>query len=114
MANAEETARGNGKKPRSRGTGSSSPATPGRLSGAFGGTDTQTMEWADIEPRYIAWVLSAITALGGAVTYGRSRDSGALMVTLLLDGERETKWISPRDDPEAVLTEIAERLETAR
>jgi hypothetical protein len=36
------------------------------------------------------------------------------MVTLLLDGERETKWISPRDTPEDVLTQIAERLEAIR
>lgn len=111
MANAEETARGNGKKLRSRRTGSSAVPGQGRLSGAFGGTDTPAMDWADVEPRYIAWVLTAVTTLGGAVTYGRSRDSGALMVTLLLDGERETKWISPRDAPEDVLTEIAERLQ---
>lgn len=111
MATAEENARGNGKKPRSRRTGGGGDTRPGRLSGAFGGSDAPEMEWADVEPRYVAWVLTAVTALGGAVTYGRSRDSGALMVTLLLDGERETKWISPRDTPEDVLTEIAERLQ---
>lgn len=114
MATAEENARGNAKKSRSgRTSGSTQPGT-GRLSGAFGGSDTAQMDWADIDPRYVMWVLAAITALGGAVTYGRSRDGGALMVALLLDGERETKWISPRDAPDAVLTAIAERLEALR
>lgn len=114
MPTAEENARGNGKKPRSRRTGSSTGEGSGRLSGAFGGTDAPTLDWADVDTRHIAWVLCAVTTLGGAVTYGRSRDNGALMVTLLLDGERETKWISPRDTPEDVLTQIAERLEAIR
>lgn len=114
MASAEENARGNSKKSGSRRAGRDGAAGAGRLSRAFGQDDAPTMDWADVDPRHIMWVLTAITAVGGAITYGRSRDGGSLMVALLLDGERETKWISPRDEPEAILTAIAERLESLR
>lgn len=114
MATAEENARGNARKPRRGGTNGGSENKTGRLGQAFSTGNAPQMDWADVDPRHIVWVLVAVTALGGAVTFGRSRDCGALMVALLLDGERETKWISPRDAPEDVLTEIAEKLEAMR
>lgn len=88
--------------------------TPGRLQEAFGaqqGQDTQSgMDWAEVDSRHIAWVVVNASAIGGAVTFGKSRDGGALMVTLLLDGDRKTWWISPRDDAVETLTFIAEVL----
>lgn len=51
-------------------------------------------DWGACDPRWIAAVVIAITRLGGAVTFGRSRDGGAYMLTLLLDGDRQTLWFN--------------------
>lgn len=112
MASAEATARGGGvKRDGAKGKGSGK-----RLADAFGEkrSDGAVLEWGDVDPRYMAWVVVAVTALGGAATFGRSRDGGALMVTLLLDGERVTTWINPRDVPEEILQQIGDKLEALR
>ena len=107
---------GKGKRsPRRGAEGKRGAGGAGRLAGLFGSdAPSDEMEWGSVDARFIAWVTVNVTILGGAVTFGRSRDRGALMVTLLLDGDRSTRWISPRDVPEDVLTEIAERLDTLR
>lgn len=48
--------------------------------------------------------------LGAAITFGLSRDSGAFMLTLLLDGERETLWFSGDCDLDAELAEVEDSL----
>lgn len=105
---AEEQAQGQQRKPRK----SSGKSSSGALSKAFGGDkrDNPEYRWDECDPRYLQWVLVNVGDLGGAVTFGRSRDKAALSVTLLLDGDRHTEWISPSDNLEEKLTEIAEKL----
>lgn len=110
MATQEEIARGTKQRSSKKSPGQA--AGDGKLALAFGsGSSDMERQWDDCDPSYLAWILRGISNLGGAVTFGRSRDKAALSVTLLLDGERNTVWIAPRDDLEAVLTEIAEKLE---
>lgn len=51
-------------------------------------------DWLSCSPERVQSVVDKITALGGAVTFGTSRDGGAYSVTLLLDGDRETLWFN--------------------
>lgn len=55
--------------------------------GASGGAD-----WSECSPDTMHEVVAGITALGGAITFGLSRDNGAHSLTLMLDGGRETLW----------------------
>ncbi len=60
----------------------------GRSSPSSGG------DWGGCDPRRIQAVVMGITQLGGAVTFGLSRDMGAHSVTLMLDGDRQTLWFN--------------------
>jgi hypothetical protein len=51
-----------------------------------------------------------VSSLGGAITFGGSRDGGALQVAIFLDGEKHVKWIEGAEDANAVLAEIWEGL----
>lgn len=51
-------------------------------------------DWGGCNPQKIQGVVEGITAIGGAVTFGLSRDMGAHSLALLLDGERETLWFN--------------------
>ena len=51
-------------------------------------------DWGGCDPKRIQAVLIGITALGGAVTFGLSRDGGAHSLTLLLDNKRQTLWFN--------------------
>ncbi len=56
--------------------------------------DDRGADWATCDPKLLLSVISAITSMGGAVTIGLARDQGAYMLTLLLDGSRETMWFN--------------------
>ena len=63
-----------------------------RLEG-FGKVDAANgADWGTCSPEKLLAVVMAITALGGAVTIGLSRDQGAHSLTLLLDDHRRTLW----------------------
>ena len=55
-------------------------------------------DWGDCDANLIQAVITGITSLGGAVTFGLSRDEGAHSVTLLLDKSRETLWFNGTAD----------------
>jgi len=112
MPSAEEVARGlkggsNGKKS-SRGSVNNArrlDALKGRAAG--GGAD-----WGGCDPKWIAGVVVAATRLGGAVTFGFSRDGGAYSVAVWLDGERETLWFNGDSDLDAELEGVIAVLDT--
>lgn len=68
----------------------------GRLESLFSGRAGGGAEWGSASPGRVLAVIVAMSALGGAVTFGLSRDGGAYMLTLLLDGNRKTDWL-PQD-----------------
>lgn len=69
--------------------------------------------WGGCDPKWLQAVVVSITGLGGAVTYGLSRDGGAHSVTLMLDGERETMWYNGDADLDDALKTIVGSLEAA-
>lgn len=83
---------GSGKKTRG------STRNVDRLS-AFAGRDgTSSADWGACDPARLQTVVVKITEMGGAVTYGLSRDLGAHSLTLLLDGNRQTLWFNGNAD----------------
>lgn len=69
-------------------------------------------DWGAVDARWLQAVVVNITRLGGACTFGLSRDGGAHSLTLLLDGERQTMWFNGDADLEAELEAVNATLET--
>lgn len=73
--------------------------------------DTAAANWASVDPHRIQGVINAITHLGGAVTFGTSRDNGAYSLSLMLDGDRETLWFNGDADVAEQLRLVMETLD---
>jgi len=78
------------------------------------GAEHGNADWGTVDPKGIAAVVTAMQAVGGAVTFGLSRDGGAYMLTLLLDGNRETLWFNGDADVEGELVRVIAELEDMR
>ncbi len=63
-------------------------------------------DWGECDPAKLQDVIAKITAMGGAVTIGLSRDKGAHGLTLLLDGARKPLWFNGDADLDAELDKI--------
>ncbi len=63
-----------------------------RLEAFATGSGQGGASWGDCDSGLLQAVVDGITALGGAVTFGLSRDLGAHSLTLMLDGERQPLW----------------------
>lgn len=70
--------------------------------------------WSECTPDYLAAVVVSVTGLGGAVTFGLSRDGGASSVTILLEDERETLWFNGDAELEVELQKVLTFLETLK
>ena len=112
MPSAEEVARGAKSGANANGKSRGSVNNARRLEAFKQRRPTGGADWGNCDPRWIAGVVVSISALGGAVTFGLSRDQGAYSVTLLLDGERETLWFNGDGDLEAELDGVLAVLET--
>lgn len=64
-------------------------------------------DWGDVHPERLQHVVLACTRLGGAVSFGLSRDKGAFNLTIFLDGDRRTIWLRPDEPVEEKLLEVA-------
>ena len=82
-----------------------------RLDAFASRSKSHSAEWASCDPKRVACVVEHITALGGAVTFGLSRDQGAHSLTLMLDGERETLWFNGGADLDEELDLVIGKLE---
>jgi len=71
-------------------------------------------DWGGCKAEKMQGVVVAITELGGAVTFGLSRDNGAHSVTIMLDGERETLWFNGDADLDSELDSIEATLEAMK
>lgn len=83
-----------------------------RLSAFAGGGGKGMADWGGCDPARLQAVVVAITALGGAVTLGLSRDLGAHSLTLLLDGNRTTLWFNGNADLDMELEGVKATLDT--
>ena len=78
---------------------------------AFGKSGpTKGGDWGACHPEMLQDVIELITGLGGACTFGLSRDQGAHSLTLMLDGERETLWFNGNAELDTELTEVIQKL----
>ncbi len=68
-------------------------------------------DWGACDPKRMQAVVVGITSLGGAVTFGLSRDMGAHSLTLLLDGSRQTLWFNGGADLDEELERVTVTLE---
>jgi len=87
----------------------------GRLKKLLTGSGQQTgkADWSAADPRWLAGVVHVVTRLGGAVSFGYSRDGGAYSVSIMLDGDRETLWFNGGADIDAELEGVYATFETA-
>lgn len=83
-----------------------------RLSAFANANSGDGADWGACAPERIQTVVVAITGLGGAVTFGLSRDKGAHSLTLLLDHNRETLWFNGGADLDEELDGVAATLST--
>lgn len=65
-----------------------------RLAAFAPSTPSSGADWGGCDPRWLQAVIVGVTTLGGAVTFGMSRDQGAHSLTLLLDDKRQTLWFN--------------------
>jgi len=86
------------RKTRSRSKTRGSTRNTDRLAAFSGREGTGKADWGACNPARIQAVMVGITELGGAVTFGLSRDLGAHSLTLLLDGNRTTLWFNGNAD----------------
>lgn len=106
-ANAERS-ESKGKKKKTRG----SVRNADRLSAFSSGVGKGSADWGTCNSARLQAVVVGITELGGAVTFGLSRDLGAHSLTLLLDGNRTTLWFNGNADLDAELEGVKQTLDT--
>lgn len=100
------------KKGRSGSEGVAGPSRLAQLLGADEGKVRQG-DWGGCDPRWMQAVVVAVTRLGGLVSFGLSRDGNAHSVSIVLDGDRVTKWADPDADLDAFLEQLFHAFETA-
>ena len=103
MPTAEEVARGEKKSGSGRGSKRGTVDNARRLQAFAGRSKSGGGDWGNADGKWMQAVVVKITGLGGAVTFGLSRDQGAYSVTLLLDSERETLWFNGDADLDSEL-----------
>lgn len=67
-------------------------------------------DWGGCAPERLQGVVVAIGRMGGAATFGYSRDGGAYGLTLYLDGEREQLWFNGDADLDEELQLVIDHL----
>lgn len=65
-----------------------------RLEAFANGSGDGDASWGSCDSTLLQATVVGITAMGGAVTFGLSRDLGAHSLTLMLDGERQSLWFN--------------------
>lgn len=73
---------------------------------------TEGADWGGCDAAKMQTVVRMITELGGAVTFGMSRDNGAYSLTLMLDSSRKTLWFNGDSDLNEDLEGVAATLDT--
>ncbi len=68
-------------------------------------------DWGACDPKWLQTVLVGITSLGGAATFGLSRDQGAHSLTLMLDGTRRTLWFNGNSNLDDELAAVVATIE---
>lgn len=83
-----------------------------RLDAFRKGIGSATADWGGCDAARLRDIVVAITELGGAATFGLSRDGGAYMMTIMLDGARETLWFNGSSELDDELLAVLETLKS--
>lgn len=83
-----------------------------RLAAFSGRNGKGTADWGACDPARLLAVVVGITEMGGAITFGLSRDLGAHSLTLMLDGHRTTLWFNGNADLDEELEGVKATLGT--
>lgn len=100
----------NGKAVQKAKNGRGSVRNADRLQAFASGGQVGNADWASCDAALLQSVVVGITAVGGAVTFGLSRDLGAHSLTLLLDGSRQTLWFNGGADLDVELRTVVDTL----
>lgn len=85
------------------------PAAGYRAGVGNGKAREQRWEFVErLDDSVIARSVDSVTAVGDAIQFGRSRDGGALSITLYTPGGRVVLWCNTPQDAAAELTTIIE------
>lgn len=107
MGAYQNNVQSDGKKAGSRGSVKNSS----RLDGFASGRKKGSADWGTADPELVLATVLKITGMGGAITFGLSRDEGAHSLTLMLDDSRATLWFNGDADLNTELQEVCARLE---
>lgn len=102
----------NASPDRSKSNKRGSTKNSNRLEAFSKGSPSSGADWGGCDPVLLQAVIVKITAMGGAVTFGLSRDNGAHSCTLLLDNNRQTCWFNGDADLDESLREVAATLDS--
>lgn len=106
MGAHQNNVQGSKKKGGNRG----STRNDSRLDAFTNGRKKGSADWGSCDAQRIQAAVVAITALGGAITFGLSRDEGAHSLTLMLDDSRATMWYNGDADLDEALDDVVARL----
>lgn len=62
-----------------------------------GGVGTPA-DWAGVEAALLLEAVAAVTATGGAIRFGYTRDMGAYAIGFYEDGDSQTEYVPPSED----------------
>lgn len=100
------------KNLKKNGKGRGSVKNSERLSALFTGGGKGMADWDTVNPAWLHAVVVRMSRIGGAATFGVSRDGGAYMLTLLLDGDRQVLWFNGDADVNAELENACYLIDT--
>ena len=69
-----------------------------------------TADWSGVNGSILLNAIATISARGGALRFGYTRDGGAYALGIYLDGEHETVYLRPDEDIDHYLADFAENL----
>lgn len=85
----------------------------GRLNHTEGKKAKRAVGWAEVDDALIAWLVRTVTGEGALVSFGTTRDGGALALTIMDGGEKHTEYFGAEEDMTAAVYSFAVTLSTA-
>jgi hypothetical protein len=79
---------------------------PNRYAKAAGNKANTAIAWEAVDGRAIKAAISAITACGDAITFGRTQDGGALSITVLTGADRPKFYPTTVEEAEDTLAQL--------
>ena len=69
---------------------------------------TNVADWQQISAELLVRAIATVSASGGALRFGYSRDGGAYALGIYSDGERTTEFTPSAEEMEAILHDLIE------